>query len=210
MQQRIHFHTCDVVTVRDRMQAGETRLRPDAATSGLLIGTLQALQRLATCVQLMEEMAAVRCFASVFSLLDCSCDQVSMEAARLLTRLWAPAAAKIGARPFVSHSAGEEYPEVLPEIAYQVCAASENGWYCMVDAVSILKLGLLKGGGGGRSHCSCHYVSMEAARLLSHLWAPAGMKFGGRPFATLSGEAVPEVLPEWHATCALPSKSSRT
>lgn len=108
------------------LQAGETRLRPDAATSGLLIGALQALQRLATCTQLMEEMAAVRCFASVFSLLDCSCDRVSMEAARLLTRIWAPSTAKTGARPFVTHSAGEEYPEVFPDVAYQVLLVLEK------------------------------------------------------------------------------------
>ena len=104
------------------LQGDETRLRPDAATAGLLIGALQALQRLSTCPQLQEEICAVKCFASLFSLLDCSCDRVSMEAARLLTRLWAPAAARHGCKPFVNRSTGEEYHLNHPEDALTVRA----------------------------------------------------------------------------------------
>jgi hypothetical protein len=101
-------------------QGSETRLRPDGPATTLLIGALHALQRLASVPQLQEEMCAVRCFGSLFSLLDCGCDRISMEVARLLTRLWAPAAAAHGAKPFVSRSTGEEYEEALPEVAHQV------------------------------------------------------------------------------------------
>lgn len=102
------------------MQEGERRLRPDARTSGLLIAVLQALQRLASCPQLQEEICALRLFSSVFSLLDCGCDRVAMEAGRLFARLWAPEAFLYGSKPFVNKTAGEEYRYNKPEDAIQV------------------------------------------------------------------------------------------
>eukprot|EP00892_Ulva_mutabilis_P004250 jgi/Ulvmu1/2197/UM013_0043.1 len=101
---------------------GERRLRPDARTSALLIAVLQALQRLASCPQLQEEVCTLRLFGSLFSLLDCGCDRVAMEAARLLARLWAPEAFLHGSKPFVNKTAGEEYRFNKPEDAIQVKA----------------------------------------------------------------------------------------
>lgn len=103
-----------------RVQEGERRLRPDARTSALLIAVLQALTRLASCPQLQEEVCALRLFSSIFSLLDCGCDRVAMEAARLLARLWAPEAFNHGSKPFVNKTAGEEYRFNKPEDAIQV------------------------------------------------------------------------------------------
>lgn len=102
------------------VQEGQTRLRPDYPATVLLIGALQALQRLASCAQLQEEMCAVRCFGSLFSLLDCGCERISMEVARLLTRLWAPGPAARGAPPFAGRGAADEYEAALPEVAHQV------------------------------------------------------------------------------------------
>ena len=102
------------------MQEGQRRLRPDARAARFLIATLQALQRLASCSQLQEEMCALRLFPVLFSLLDCGCDRVSMEAARLLARLWAPEAFANGAKPFVNKTTGEEYHLNKPEDAIQV------------------------------------------------------------------------------------------
>ena len=102
------------------MQEAQRRIRPDARTAGLLIATLHALQRLASCSQLQEEMCALKLFPVLFSLLDCGCDRVSMEAARLLARLWAPEAFVNGAKPFVNKTTGEEYHLNKPEDAFQV------------------------------------------------------------------------------------------
>lgn len=102
------------------VQEGERRLRPDARTSALLIAVLQALQRLASSPQLQEEICALRLFSSIFSLLDCGCDRVAMEAGRLLARLWAPEAFLHGSKPFVNKTAGEEYRFNKPEDAIQV------------------------------------------------------------------------------------------
>lgn len=120
----MHVHR----THRNRLavcgQGGERRLRPDARTSALLIAVLQALQRLVSCPQLQEEVCVLRLFGSLFSLLDCGCDRVAMEAARLLARLWAPEAFLSGSKPFVNKTAGEEYRFNKPEDAIQVCAAT--------------------------------------------------------------------------------------
>ena len=158
------------------MQAGETRLRPDAATSALLMAALQALQRLATCPQLQEEMCAVRAFGSVFSLLDCGCERVSMEAARLLTRLWAPAAARRGGKPFVNASAGEEYAETLPEVAYQVPAA------CSPSPET--------GPAGGQSACPRLREPHRCHHLVFVLFSGACDRRGGRQRAATHGRAI--------------------
>ena len=102
------------------VQEGQRRLRPDARTAGFLIATLQALQRLVSCSQLQEEVCALKLFPVLFSLLECGCERVSMEAARLLTRLWAPEAFLNGAKPFVNKTTGEEYHLNKPEDAIQV------------------------------------------------------------------------------------------
>ena len=38
------------------------------------------------CMQ--EEMCAVKCFSSLFSLLDCGCDRLAMEARALVMQSW--------------------------------------------------------------------------------------------------------------------------
>ena len=59
---------------------------------------LQALQRLAGSQQVAEVLLnQPGCIGRIFSSYMCGNDHVVLEAARLLTRLWAPSAARVGA-----------------------------------------------------------------------------------------------------------------
>ncbi|KAK9809260.1 hypothetical protein WJX72_012293 [[Myrmecia] bisecta] len=77
-------------------------LPPPVARDALqIVAVLQCLQRLASATAASSHMISTTSGgARIFAALTCGHDHVAAEAARLLTRLWAPAAARCGAGPW--------------------------------------------------------------------------------------------------------------
>ena len=66
-----------------------------------MVAVLQCLQRLTSSRFASADMVISPSYAArVFSALTCGDDAVAAEAARLLTRLWAPAAGRVGRGPW--------------------------------------------------------------------------------------------------------------
>ncbi|GFR46449.1 hypothetical protein Agub_g8023, partial [Astrephomene gubernaculifera] len=89
-------------------------MAPDEAKQS--IAALQALQRLVSCHSMAEALLSLPPALGLGRLLaayECAHEGVAAEAARLLTRLWAPAAARVGAAPWSSLRAAPSLAALL-------------------------------------------------------------------------------------------------
>ncbi|KAK9822709.1 hypothetical protein WJX81_005943 [Elliptochloris bilobata] len=148
---------------------------PQAREAGRTIALLQCLQRLATAGAAASSIVATPgSLARVFAALACGHDGVAGEAARLLTRLWAPAAARTGQPPWA-----------LPRPLGGGEAADPHTLNSLEDSIA-----------ARAAKTACLAPPGRAAALLGVLGGRSGGGAGG-PLATMAaGEALVAVVVE--------------